>query len=705
MEYFKPLPIATCLLLMGTGMASVVHATGIADGRSFQSEASAITKRQKMADTTNRIIVKYRQQAGAAAAVGDAAAAMDSMARNASQYAGVNAIHLGRTGTGAHIIKLDEHLPVADVHGIVAKLAASPDVEYAEADRRVFAFYTPNDPGYSYQWHYYEDAGGIRLPSAWDTTKGEGVTVAVIDTGYTEHSDLKANLQLPGIDLIGDTDMSNDGDGRDTDAHDPGDYSPNCGINESSWHGTHTSGTIAAVGGNGIGVIGVAHKAKVLPVRVLGKCGGWISDFADGIVWAAGGSVSGVANNPTPAKVLNVSLGGSSNTCSQSMQSAINKARQLGATIVVAAGNSSEDVAGTEPANCNGVIVVAATDREGKRASFSNYGNKVTIAAPGASVLSTVNSGATKPGGDAYAYYQGTSMAAPHVSGVVALLYSIKPTITPDEVEQVLKNTARPTPGSCNGCGAGLLDAAAAVAAVSGNSTPMPTPQPDPGLVVLENGVAKTRLSGQVDAKLTFAIDVPANATNLKFTISGGTGDADLYVRFGSEPTLTSYDCRPYRNDNSEACVVSPVRAGRYYVTIDGYTAFSGATVVAFYETGSSSSQNLGARTFQNTADYPISSTSTLASSLIDVPLAGTSGTVKVNVEIKHPAMQAVALYLVAPDRKTYLLSFGGQGANLSKTYTLNLGTTPATGRWVLWVRDFGWRREGYIDSWAIGFQ
>jgi serine protease len=469
---------------MSTGMSSVSYAAGGPNGKAVHGDANALALRDKMAGTTSRIIVKYRPKAGAGigASSAGAAIAIDAMATEMSQYAGIKVTHFGPGGgNGAHIFKLEQELPLEEVDRVIEKLSADPTVEYVEPDRRVFAFYTPNDPQYKDQWHYYDDTAGIRLPAAWDTTKGEGVIVAVVDTGYTEHPDLLPNLQLPGYDMIGDTASSNDGDGRDADAHDPGDYSPNCGMNESTWHGTHTSGTVAAVGDNGVGVVGVAFKAKVLPVRVLGKCGGLLSDFADGIVYAAGGTVSGVPVNKTPAKVISLSLGGDSQTCSRTMQNAINTARQLGATIVVAAGNSSKDVSGTEPANCDGVIVVAATDKEGKRSSFSNYGSKVDIAAPGEYVLSTLNAGKTTLGAYNYEQYKGTSMSTPHVSGVAALLYSIKPTITPDEVKRILKDTARPAPGSCSGCGAGLLDAAAAVAAVSGGSpTPTPTPNPNP---------------------------------------------------------------------------------------------------------------------------------------------------------------------------------------------------------------------------------
>jgi serine protease len=551
------------------GVSGITRAAGMPDGASLQNNAEIQALRARIANVTNRIIVKYHQQAVSNAAI-------STVTQLVSQATGQALTHMGSTGTGAQIFVLEENLPLEDVQGIAHEIEASPTVEYAEPDKRFFPFYTPSDPRYSEQWHYYEPTAGVRLPEAWDTTTGEDIIVAVIDSGYTDHADLVDNLQLPGMDLIEDTSISNDGNGRDQDAHDPGDWSPMCGWNESSWHGTHTAGTVAATGDNGIGVIGVAFNARVLPVRVLGTCGGWLSDIADGIIWAAGGNLSGVPANQTPAQVLNLSIGGYSNNCSRYMQDAIDTARQLNSTLIVAAGNDNRNASGTVPANCQGVITVAATDRNGDRANFSNYGSVVDIAAPGVEVLSTLNTGSTTPESDTYVYYDGTSMATPHVSGVAALLYAIKPEITPSEVEQTLKNTARSFPGTCYGCGDGLLDAAAAVEALVNTD-------PQPELIILENGVVQSNLSGSSDDRLTFAIDIPSNARNLKIRISGGSGDADLYVQFGSEPTLSSYTCRPFLDGNNEVCRTLDPQQGRHYVLIHGYEDFSGVSLLATY--------------------------------------------------------------------------------------------------------------------------
>ena len=260
----------------------------------------------------------------------------------------------------------------------------------------------------------------------------------------------------------------------------------------SSWHGLHVAGTIGATTNNGLGIAGVDQRARVLPVRALGMCGGWASDIADAIRWAAGLPVPGLPPNPTPAKVLNLSLGGPG-ACTSIEQSAIDAAVGAGATVVAAVGNSASDLDVTpfSPASCNNVIAVAATTRFGDRADYSNFGSVVDIAAPGGlkltsdseGIVSLSNAGTTtadlSPTGWTYTSKQGTSMAAPHVSGVISLMLAANPTLSPAQIEQILKQTARPFSPSPRGagftcssdplalyhCGAGLLDAGAAVRA------------------------------------------------------------------------------------------------------------------------------------------------------------------------------------------------------------------------------------------------
>ena len=384
--------------------------------------------------------------------------------------------HLRRIATGADVVRADRKLDRVEAETLMRQIASDPNVEYVEVDKLNKPMLTPNDPSYGQQWGY-SGTYGIRANQAWDVTNGAGAVVAVLDTGITNHSDLNANI-LPGYDFIVDTAVSNDGNGRDSDPSDPGDWvtANQCGgthaAQNSSWHGTHVAGTIAAVTNNAKGVAGVAHGAKIVPVRVLGTCGGYDSDIADAIIWASGGTVSGVPANANPVEVINMSLGGPSGKCGTTMQNAINSAVGRGAAIVVSAGNYDSDASIQSPANCSNVITVAATDSSGVRAEFyfggSNYGSVVDVAAPGKNILSTLNAGAATPGSENYVYYEGTSMAAPHVAGVVALMQSAaQMPKTPAEVEQILKETALPfSSAQDKPIGAGIVSAVGAVNAV-----------------------------------------------------------------------------------------------------------------------------------------------------------------------------------------------------------------------------------------------
>ena len=359
-------------------------------------------------------------------------------------------------------------------------------IEAVEPDIHVTTQMVPNDPLFSQQWGLFSDAAGINAQDAWDITLGEGAVIAVADTGYVPHPDLNANL-LPGYDMISSSSAARDGNGRDNNAIDEGDYTTfwTCGSSSnSSWHGAHVAGIANATGDDGVGIIGVAPNAKHVPVRVLGACGGSLSDIADGVLWAAGLSVSGLPTNPNPADVINMSLGGAGASCPGFMQDAIDAATAAGSVVVVAAGNSNVNASGSVPANCNNVITVASLGVDGSRASYSNYGNIVDVAAPGGGngdgIISTIDSGSQGREGAAYAKYQGTSMAAPQVAGVVALLRSANPDLTPTEIENVLKSTARPFVGECNGCGTGLVDAHAALLAVTDVEPTEPTEPTDP---------------------------------------------------------------------------------------------------------------------------------------------------------------------------------------------------------------------------------
>lgn len=534
-----------------------------------------------------RLIVKWRSDLGVVAAQSTQAAQAVS---DAELRSGVSTTSLRTTATGAEVRRLERRVTQQELNSLIASLAANPGVEYVEEDRMMRRLLTPNDSRYNEQWHYFEANGGLNLPAAWDITTGTGVIVAVLDTGYRPHADLVANI-VGGYDFISDSFVGNDGNGRDTDAQDPGDWNtagqcpPDPGAYDSSWHGTHVAGTVAAASNNGSGVAGVAFGARVLPLRVLGRCGGYTSDIADAIIWASGGSVSGVSANPNVAKVISMSLGGQG-SCDTTTQNAINSARSRGSVVVVAAGNEQQNAANVSPASCSGVITVASVNRNGGRAWYSNFGAVVDVAAPGGDtsvtangVLSTLNSGATTPGSDTYEFYQGTSMATPHVAGVIALMLSRNSALTPDEVETRLKGSTRGFPASCSQCGTGIVDALAAVNAATGGGG-------GGGGTVLQNGVPVANLSGATGAELRYTMVLPAGATNLQFQISGGSGDADMYVRFGSAPTTSTYDCRPYLSGNNETCTIPSPQAGTYHVMLRGYSAFSGVTLRGSFSTG-----------------------------------------------------------------------------------------------------------------------
>ncbi|RSO02100.1 protease [Streptomyces sp. WAC 05379] len=509
--------------------------TSVAVAQDSPTQEAAVPAAQAEAapgTPAERLIVGYKS--GAAEAKSNNAAEADAAAKG--EEAGEDLDFERRLGSGAALVDLGENLSRTDVADVVAEYRADPQVAYVVPDRLNKPLATPNDTEYSKQWDLFETTAGMNVPGAWDVATGSGVTVAVIDTGYVTHSDLGANI-VAGYDFISDATVGNDGNGRDSNPADPGDWTAanECASGDpaygSSWHGTHVAGTIAAVTNNGKGVAGIAYGAKVSPLRVLGKCGGYDSDIIDAITWASGGTVSGVPANANVAKVINMSLGGGG-ACSTATQSAINAAVNRGTTVVVAAGNSNANASGYSPASCANVISVAAADRQGNRSYYSNYGTVVDIAAPGGEtnsvaangILSTLNSGAQGPSAENYDYYQGTSMAAPHVAGLAALMKSANPALTPAQIESAIKTNSRALPGTCSGgCGAGLADAAKAVQAVSGSGGS----------------------TGGTTFTSTSAVSIPDNGSAIEspITVSGRSGNAPSALQVGVDITHT------YRGD------------------------------------------------------------------------------------------------------------------------------------------------------------
>jgi len=493
--------------------------------------------------------------AGAAAAPTPAPAGGPSDLLVTFAYAATNGAPVSDDGRVRRIAPL----PGESIDAAAARWDAQAGVLAVLPDVQLFPTDVPVDPLWPNQWDLApltpESRGSANVAPVWDLTTGSpDVVVAVLDTGRIDHPDLVDAMPTGwGVDMVTSTISSVDGDARDTDPTDPGD---SCGGNPSSWHGTHVAGTIAAQQ-NGIGVAGIAPSVKIMHVRVLGYCGGGLDDVIDGIRWAAGlptnyygapWSTFGLPTNEHRADVINMSLGGIA-PCDAAMSAAIASARAVGTVVVAAAGNNNVNASSFTPANCPGAITVAAVGRAGARAYYSNYGAGVDIAAPGGdasrdtAVYSTVGIGPTTLTGYGYASYQGTSMAAPHVAGVAALVRSVHPTWSAAQVESALLSGVRPFPADTRPdprpclapgdpattggqlCGAGLLDASLALG-LQPHSVRISAP------ATLPIG-ASSAVSAASDAGLpvTLAVD-PASAE--RCSISGltltGTGGGDCIV-------------------------------------------------------------------------------------------------------------------------------------------------------------------------------
>ena len=365
-----------------------------------------------------------------------------------SEELNVDVKFLRNTSTDDAVIQTSKSLNKYQAKEFMEKVASDPDVASVEPDYINHPAYlqdvtfTYNDPQYSKQWNLTNPTTGVQNTGNARLRRGAHVKVAVLDTGYVPHPDLVTGM-ANGYDFISDPLSARDGDGRDPNPRDEGDYAPynlckdQANTHTSTWHGTSVAGIIGARGGNGMGIVGTADLARVQPVRVLGRCGGRTSDIADAIIWAAGGHVDGVPDNTYPAKIINMSLGTVSR-CPAAYQRAIDIARSKGAIVVAAAGNGNTEASKYAPANCRGVITVGATTKAGTRASFSNYGTRVNISAPGEDILTLSMNSLDRPDNTkfSYDYESGTSMAAPHVSALLAQQLVNGTSITTKQVEE-----------------------------------------------------------------------------------------------------------------------------------------------------------------------------------------------------------------------------------------------------------------------------
>jgi serine protease len=494
-------------MLVAFALAALAAAPASAQSQEYQGSAAA-----RAADITDQIIVKWRESnATVAKSVPQRASKLTSTAGVALQHK--------RNGWGrTEVYKLDRMMAKGEMQSVLDRLNADPDVEYAVADRRRFAQQLPSDPMVASQWYLLTNTtdtpAATRTDQAWDVTTGSSATiVAVLDTGVRpEHPDLAGKL-LPGYDFISDAVIANDADGgRDPDPTDTGDWVQasdrtgvlaNCDLSNSSWHGTRVSSLIAATTNEGAGMAGLGWNARILPVRVLGKCGGRDSDIIAAMAWAAGLPVDGVPVNPNPAKIINLSLGGDG-ACSAGYQSVVNQITASGVLVVASVGN--EGIAVGTPANCDGVLGVSGLRHAGTKVGYSSLGPGADIGAPAGncvnttvtdatpcvySILAAIDTGTTTPVAPGYTDRVqrpnfGTSFSAPLVSGAVALLHAVNPALTPTQYSAVIMGTANPFPTTSTTttnicrvpttftqgeecicttatCGAGMLNTAAAV--------------------------------------------------------------------------------------------------------------------------------------------------------------------------------------------------------------------------------------------------
>ena len=341
-----------------------------------------------------------------------------------------------------------------------------------------------NDLYFPLQW-YLNGGNGISMPTAWRYSQGDGdKVVAVIDTGIRPHQQIDKALtrnddgSIYGYDFVSELENAADGDGEDSNPNDEGGDS----AGGSSFHGTHVAGIIAAEH-DFVGTAGIAPNVKLLPIRALGKDGGTISDLVKAVNWAAGVKISGVPQNRYPVSVINLSLGAKEVvSCTGGYASIFDAAISKGITIIAAAGNEGR-ASLSFPGNCNGVITVVATQSLGDRASYSNYGEGTLLSAPGGEFNIGSTEAPDSRGGiisswvddlnlPSYRLSEGTSMATPVVSGIVALMYSMQPNITPARVRAILQDSVRPFAPTSNcaiigGCGAGIINAQLALARTS----------------------------------------------------------------------------------------------------------------------------------------------------------------------------------------------------------------------------------------------
>lgn len=570
--------------------------------------------------TVERFIVKFRTTLSVQDARGDgeslakaAVDATDQRVRSLATRARMSMTASHAIGPNLHVMQVTPVEKGEATEQALARLAADPEVEYAVPDRKMYVQAVPTDTLYSGQWHLQAlQPSAINATAAWDITKGDdSVVIAVLDTGIRfDHPDL-AGRTLTGYDFVsgeptgGTFDHANDGNGRDTDASDPGDW---CDGKNSSWHGTRVSGIIGAATNNGRGVAGITWSGKILPVRVIGKCGGYNSDVIAGMYWAAGVSFSGSPPlPPQPAKILNMSLGGVG-SCDAASRDAMLDLSSRGVLVVVAAGNEGGPV--DSPANCPGAMGIAGLRHIGTKVGYSSLGPEIKLAAPAGncpgdtagacefSLDTTTNAGPNSPvlaptmGSEGYTGKTdptrniGTSFSSPIVAGIAGLMLAVNPGLRATHLISRLQegstafptsSTTVPAPPVCHTpassgdiqgsecicttsvCGAGMANANGAVQAALRPVASIANPGTvTPGASITLNGSSSAAATGHSIASYTWIqgsttlstgattnVTAPASGTtSVCLTVVDELGKQDTAVAAitSSSVTITSAD-------------------------------------------------------------------------------------------------------------------------------------------------------------------
>ncbi len=548
-----------------------------------------------------RIILRLHSPARVSAA-GDAAALQFAVERIAAltSRTGVG-VRAARTITSElHAVELD--LGAQSRADALARLRADPEVEYAQADERRYPHAIPNDPIFSSQW--YLQPSSVTTPSAvdaetaWDTTTGStGVVIADLDTGIRfEHPDLvwaeASGRVLPGYTFISDVFVANDGDAQDADATDPGDWVTSADLthteckggtaSSSSWHGTRTAGLLGALTNNGAGIAGMTWSAWILPVRVLGKCGGLDSDIISGMLWAAGIHVMGVPDNPYPARIENMSLGGTGTCASTLYPGIISQLAAKGVLVVASAGNEGGPV--DIPANCPGVAGVAGIRHAGTKVGFSSLGPEISLSAPGGNcvntspgsmclypITSTTNQGVESPGSNGYTDQVndpnlGTSFSAPIVSGMSALMLSVNGNLSAAQLLARLKKGTLPFPQTSVGeatqppmchvpAGPNDLQTSECICTLDGKTCGTGMANAPGAVTAALRPIAAVSVPASVQAGMNVALDASGSAAACHHTVAS-------YQWTSSDPA------HPVSNASGPSATVSAPASGTFDVTL-----------------------------------------------------------------------------------------------------------------------------------------